>query len=195
MAKPVEFFFDVVSPTAYLAWTQMPALATRSGAEIVWRPFFLGGVMQATGNRPPGMVAPKGKWMNEDLQRFARRYGVPFAFNPAFPMNTLPAMRGALHAEREGMLQPYLDQLFPAAWVEARDVGAADVLGDIVAKAGLDPARFEAAIQSDEIKSALKANTDEAVERGAFGAPTFFVGNEMFFGQDRLDFVEEAVGA
>jgi len=195
MAKTLEFFFDVVSPTAYLAWTQLPKLVERTGAMLEYRPFFLGGVMQATGNRPPATVQPKGVWMNRDLQRFAARYGVPLGSNPHFPMNTLPVMRGAIKAKADGDLETYLAVFFPASWVEGVDVGDLGVYAALLSDNGFDADAYLAAVQTDEVKDALKKNTGEAIERGAFGSPTFFVGNEMFFGQDRLDFVEEELAS
>ena len=195
MPRRLEFFYDYVSPFSYLADTQLPALAERTGAALVYRPFFLGGVMQATGNRPPATLPARAAYLPTDIARFARRYGVPMVFNPNFPINTLHAMRGALAAQEQGAFPAYHAALFRATWVEARNLGDAAELRDVVAKAGLDAEALVARAGADEIKERLKANTAEAVERGAFGAPTFFVGDEMFFGNDRLDFVEEALRA
>ncbi|MEM6626030.1 MAG: 2-hydroxychromene-2-carboxylate isomerase [Pseudomonadota bacterium] len=195
MAKTLEFFFDVVSPTVYLASTQLPSLIERTGATLNPRPFFLGGVMQATGNRPPATVPAKGVWMNGDLNRFAKRYGVPMSPNPHFPMNTL-AIQRALSA---WVGTPEGDTLFDVAvkacWVEPINVGDRDVLSSTLAEGGVDVKAFWAAAADEKNKDALKETTEEAIQRGAFGAPTFFVGDEMFFGQDRLDFVEEALTA
>lgn len=193
MTKRVEFFFDVGSPTTYLAWTQLPAIIERHDAELELRPFLLGGVFKATGNSSPVTVAAKGKYMLADLERFAARYGVVLRFNPHFPINTLPLMRGAVAMKMDGQLERYLDVIFPAIWVEGRNMGDAAVIAETLAAGGFDVDAFQTRIQEDAVKQALIDATTEAVERGAFGAPTFFIDGEMFFGQDRLDFVEEAL--
>lgn len=186
----LEFFFDYGSPASYLAYTQVPLIAQRTGATVNYRPFLLGGVFKATGNRSPVEVAAKGAWMMEDLTRFAARYGVPYVRNPNFPVNTLNLMRGAIAAENEGRLVPYSDAMFRAMWVDQRSMEDPLVIGAVLREAGFDPAALLAAIGTAEVKDKLRANTEEAVARGVFGAPTFFVGNDMHFGQDRLDFVE-----
>lgn len=193
MSRRVEFFYDYVSPFSYLADSQIPGLVQRTGAEVVYRPFFLGGVMQATGNRPPATVPAKGRYMAVDIQRWANRYGLPMTFNPHFPVNTLAAMRGALVARERGEFEPYHRAMFRAMWQEKRDLGDRGTLAEVISGAGLDADAYLERIGAPEIKERLRANTDEAVERGAFGAPTFFVGSEMFFGNDRLDFLEEAL--
>ena len=195
MSKTVEFFFDFGSPAAYLAYTQIRGLAERTGAKIVWRPFLLGGVFQATGNRSPVECAAKGKWMLNDLSRHAQRYGVEFNMNPHFPINTLPLMRGAIAAQADGNLDAYMDAIFAAIWVDGKNMGDPEVIGAGLSEAGLDAAQIFEAVQQQGIKDALKSSTEEAVERGAFGAPTYFVDGEMYFGQDRLEFVERALAA
>jgi 2-hydroxychromene-2-carboxylate isomerase len=195
MPRRLEFFFDYVSPFSYLANTQLPAIARRTKAELVYRPFFLGGVMQATGNQPPATLPARAKYMPKDIQRWVRRYGIEFAGNPHFPMQTLTAMRAALAAQDAGVFPAYHEALFRAAWGQPKNLGDPAVLRDVIAKAGLDPEPLLAAAATEPLKERLKANTTEAVTRGAFGAPTFFVGDEIFFGNDRLDFVEEALGA
>lgn len=193
MTKSVEFFFDFGSPAAYLAFTQIVGVAERSGAEIIWRPFLLGAVLQAAGNRSPIECAAKGKWMLRDLARFASRYGVEFNMNPHFPINTLPLMRGAIVAQEDGALDRYAQAMYRAIWVDGKDMGDVQVIGTVLADAGFDAAHYRESVQRQEIKDKLKANTEEAVERGAFGAPTYFIDGEMHFGQDRLDFVEDAL--
>ncbi len=190
MAHRLEYFYDFVSPYSYLAQSQVPALVERTGAELVYRPFFLGGVMQAAGNAPPATVPAKARYMFTDIARWLDRYGIELEFNPHFPVNTVRPMRGALVALEEGFLPAYNDALFAAMWREEKNVGDAQVLGQVVEAAGLDAAKLLARIEEPEVKERLKANTAEAVERGAFGAPSFFVGDEMFFGNDRLDFLE-----
>ena len=193
--RAVEYFFDVGSPTAYLAWTQLPKLAAETGATIAWRPMLLGGVFKATGNASPVTVPAKGRWMNDDIARWAHRYGVPFAFNPHFPINTLTLMRGAtgLQMRRPAELPRYLDVVERAMWEASKDLADPAVLAATLAAAGFDPATFAALVADPEVKAKLIATTEEAVARGVFGAPTFFVGDAMFFGQDRLDFVREAL--
>jgi 2-hydroxychromene-2-carboxylate isomerase len=189
----LEFFFDFGSPTTYLAHTQMPVLAKRTGAEVVYRPMLLGGVFKATGNQSPAVIAAKSKWMDGDLKAFARRYGVPYARNPWFPVNTMMLMRGAVAMQKEGRLGAYADAVFHAMWVEPQNMNDPQVVGAVLAKAGFEPKQMLAAIEAQDVKDELRKNTEEAVSRGVFGAPTLFVGDRMFFGQDRLDFVEEAL--
>ena len=196
MSKQVEFFFDVGSPTTYLAWTQLPALCAQAGAALVYRPTLLGGVFQATGNASPAAVPAKGRYMDVDMARFARRYGVPFAMNPHFPINTLMLMRAVvgvqLHAADR--LPDFLKAVLTAIWVDGLNAGDPAIASKVLADAGFDPAPVFAWAGEAEVKAALRATTDEAVARGVFGAPTIFVGGEMYFGQDRLDFVREALG-
>ncbi len=194
MTKTVEFFYDFGSPTVYLAATQLPAIAAAVGATIDWRPMLLGGVFKSTGNQSPVVVPAKAAYMNNDLERFAKRYGVPFSFNPHFPINTLALMRGAVAYQDDVVVSStYRDAIFRAIWVEARNLNEPDVIGQVLSDAGLDPAELMNRIGQQNVKDQLIANTAEAVNRGVFGAPTFFVGEQMFFGQDRLDFVAEAL--
>ena len=191
MARSVDFYFDYGSPTAYLAWTQLPGLAKRTGATVNYRPVLLGGVFQATGNRSPVEIAAKGKYMFEDLKWFAARYGVKYERNAHFPINTLNLMRGALAALGDGCFMPYSDAVFKATWVDNVNMNEPAEIGRVLKEAGLDPQKIMAATQEPAIKEALKSATEEAVKRGVFGAPTFFVGEHMHFGQDRLPYVEE----
>jgi 2-hydroxychromene-2-carboxylate isomerase len=196
MGKIVEFLFDVGSPAAYLAWTQMPRLAAETGAQVDYRPMLLGGVFQATGNRSPAEVPAKGRYMNADLERFALRYGVPFSHNPFFPINTLTLMRGALGLQmREpARMLAYGDAVYRAIWVEGRNMNDPATVGAVLQAAGFDPMALMALAADPEVKERLKAVTQDAVARGVFGAPTFFVDGRMYWGQDRLDFVKEALG-
>jgi 2-hydroxychromene-2-carboxylate isomerase len=195
MSKAVEFYFDVGSPAAYLAWTQLPKIASATGAEIEYRPFLLGGVFQATGNRSPMEVAAKGQYMQDDLQRFARRYGVPFAHNPHFPINTLTLMRGAigLQMREPARMVPYVDAVYRAIWVDGKNMNDPATVGKVLQQAGFAPEQLLALASDPAVKDHLKSETQEAVARGVFGAPTFFVGQDMFWGQDRLDFVKESL--
>ncbi len=193
--KTIEFFFDFGSPTTYLAHTQLPRIARDTGAQLVYRPMLLGGVFKATGNASPVTVPAKGRWMGEDIGRWAERYGVPFAFNPHFPINTLPLMRGAvgLQMRQPECFGPYVDAVFDAMWVHPRNLGDASEIAAVLQPLGLDAQAFAALIGDPDVKAALVAHTEEAVARGVFGAPTCFVGGQMHFGQDRLDFVREAL--
>jgi 2-hydroxychromene-2-carboxylate isomerase len=193
--RSVEFFFDVGSPTAYLAYTQLPGMAQACGARVDYKPMLLGGVFKATGNASPVSVPAKGRWMGDDISRWARRYGVPFTFNPHFPINTLTLMRGAIgvHLHQPDRLTTYLDAVFTALWQQRRNLGDAAELAAVLGEAGWSADDFGALVSDPAVKARLIAQTDEAVARGVFGAPTCFVGDAMFFGQDRLDFVREAL--
>lgn len=195
MSKSVEFYFDFGSPTSYLAYTQLPAICAEAGAELVYRPVLLGGVFQATGNASPIAIPAKGRYTLIDISRFARRYGVPMKMNPHFPINTLTLMRAAtgIQLRQPERFEAFLACVFKGMWVDALNLGDPAVLGPLLAEAGFDPQALLALTADQAIKDALKANTDAAIKRGMFGAPTMFVGNEMFFGQDRLDFVREAL--
>ena len=195
MSKSVEFYFDFGSPTSYLAYTQLPGICAAVGAELVYRPVLLGGVFQATGNVSPIAVPAKGRYTLIDMQRFARRYGVPLKMNPHFPINTLLLMRAAtgVQLRQPERFEALLARVFKGMWVDALNLGDAAVLGPLLAEAGFDPQALLALAAEQEVKDALKANTEAAIKRGMFGAPTMFVGDQMFFGQDRLDFVREAL--
>lgn len=197
MPKQVEFFYDFTSPTAYLAWRRLPGVLERTGATVKYRPMFLGGVMQTTGNRPPGTLPQKAKWMAEDLARWAKKYNTPYKLNPHFPMMTLMVQRAAQEWVERPDFQTYMKAIFEAAWQDQKNIGDKAALAEIVTAAGFKAEEFFAAAENPANKEKLKATTDEAVARGVFGAPTFFVqtpdGEEMHFGQDRLDFVEDAL--
>jgi 2-hydroxychromene-2-carboxylate isomerase len=152
-------------------------------------------VFKATGNASPVTIPAKGRWMFDDITRHARRYGVPFSFNPAFPINTLTLMRGAvgLQMRKPDDFARYVDVIYRAMWETPRDLGDAGVLAATLAAADFDKTEFQNLVADAEVKAKLIANTEEAVARGAFGAPTFFVDKQMFFGQDRLEFVREAL--
>jgi 2-hydroxychromene-2-carboxylate isomerase len=193
MTKTVEFFFDVGSPAAYLAWTQLASL----GCPVDHKPMLLGGVFQATGNQSPMMVPAKGSYMQRDLALHAQQYGVPFRHNPHFPINTLTLMRGATAVQ---MQQPerfadYVAAVFRAIWVDGKDMNDPQVVASVLQAAGFDPAALLAQASQPQVKERLKQVTQDAVARGVFGAPTFFVDGQMFWGQDRLDFVKQALKA
>jgi len=186
MSTKIEFFYDYVSVYSYLADSRLSQL---TGAGIVYRPMFLGAVMEATGNRPPGTVEAKGKYLRVDIERWVKRYSLTFNMNPLFPQNTLKALRLALVAQKQGTFEPVHRALFDAIWVQEKDLNDENVLAEIAEKAGL---AFED-IEDAAIKDELKVCTGEAVDRGVFGAPTFFVGDQMFFGNDRFEFINDAL--
>ena len=193
MTRTLEFYFDYGSPYSYLADTQVEAIARRAGATLVHKPMLLGGVFKATGNHSPAELPQKSAWSGFDMPLWARHYGVPFQRNPFFPVNTLALMRGAAAAQIDGTFERYHPAIYKAMWVDGRNLNDMKEIVAVLAAAGLDPAKVGARIQDQDVKDRLKATTDEAVARGVFGAPTCFVDNMMFFGNDRLPFVEMAL--
>ena len=195
--KSFEFWFDFGSTASYLAWTQLPALEAETGATAVLKPMLLGGVFQAAGNQSPVNIPAKGKYLFVDFARFAERYGVPFKLNPHFPINTLLLMRGAIVLQMKGdpRFRDYCNAMFNAIWVESLNMNHPATAAEALRKAGFDAQALVAAAGEQTTKDALKAATQKAVDRGVFGAPTFFVGDQMFWGQDRMDFVKEALEA
>lgn len=192
MSNSLDFYFDFGSPTAYLAYKRLLQLREQYELTIEFKPVLLGGLFKATGNQSPVAIPAKGAYMNQhDLPRFAKRYQVPLNFNPYFPINTLNLMRGALAAEQLGCLEPYMATVYQAMWVEEKNMGEIDTLTANLNEAGLDAAALISLSQSDSIKAKLIELTQAGAERGLFGAPTMFMGDEMYFGQDRLDFIEE----
>ena len=188
-----EFHFDFGSPNAYLAHRALPPILERTGAEVHYLPCLLGGIFKATGNNPPGAVPAKGMYMMRDLARYSARYQVPLTMNPHFPVNTITPMRIITAAIGTPEQDAVITALYNAMWREPCKLSEVDEITRVLTDAGLDAQAWLEKAASDEVKEQLKANTEAAVKRGVFGAPTMFVGNEMFFGQDRLDFVEEAV--
>ena len=195
MGRHFEFWFDLGSPAAYLAWKRLPKFAAQTGAGAVHKPMLLGGVFKATGNASPVTIPAKGKWLLADLARSARKDGVPLGYPPGFPINTLALMRAAigLQMREPGRFAPYVDAMFDAIFGAPRDLREEKVVAETLAAAGFAPAEILALAADPEVKQALIKNTEEAVARGVFGAPTFFVGEEMFWGQDRMDAVAEAL--
>jgi 2-hydroxychromene-2-carboxylate isomerase len=195
MSKTVEFYFDLGSPATYLAYTQLPKICERTGSQLTYIPILLGGVFKATGNASPATVPSKGRYMFQDLDRYARRYGVPLKFNPHFPINTLMLMRAVTgiqlrHPER---FAAFIDCLFKALWVDGRSLDEPATVAAVLTENGFDPNEVLALTTDEQVKAALKDNTEKAVQRGVFGAPSMFIDNQLFFGQDRLDFVLEAL--
>lgn len=192
MPQTIEFLFDVGSPTAYLAWHRLKGIAARTGAALIPVPILLGGVFKATGGSPPGAVAAKGRWMNEDMQRWAARDGIKLGSNAFFPVNTITMMRILAGLQGTDAFAAVTDTLFAGMWQHGRNMADANVLAATLNDAGHDAAALLALAQSPEAKARLLANTEAAVARGVFGAPTCFVAGQMHFGQDRLDWVEQA---
>jgi 2-hydroxychromene-2-carboxylate isomerase len=195
-----QFLFDFGSPNAYLAHRVIPAIEARTGARFTYLPILLGGVFKATGNRSPGeaFAGVRGKLAYEALEtrRFVARHGLTrYAVNPHFPVNTLTIMRGALAAQALDVFAPYVEAVFVAMWEDGLKMDDPAVIAAALTTAGLPADRLIALTGDPAIKEALIANTNAAVERGVFGAPTFFVGEEMYFGKDRLREVEEAIVA
>ena len=195
MSSKIEFFFDYVSVYSYLANSQLDQLTSRTGAEIVYRPMFLGGVMEATGNRPPATVKPKGSYLMSDIDRWCARYSLRFKMNPVFPQNTISALRVALVALHRGDFAVIHQALFDAMWINEENISKKETLAAVIDRAGLPAEEYVKEIVRQAIKDELKSNTEEAVQRGAFGAPTFYVGDQMFFGNDRFEFIEEAIAS
>ncbi len=193
--KSFDFYFDFGSPAAYLAFTQLPKLQRETGSTAIYKPMLLGGVFQATGNQSPATIRAKGKYTFTDFSRFAKRYGVPYNMNAHFPINTLMLMRGAIGLQRTNPEQflAYCDAVFKAIWVDSLNMNDPVVLGEALSSKGFELAALMALCGEQATKDALKAVTEEAVSRGVFGAPTFFVGDQMFWGQDRMDWVREAL--
>ena len=196
----VEFHFDFGSPNAYLSHLMLPQIERRTGVKFAYVPILLGGVFKLTNNRSPAesLVGIKNKPEYErlELTRFLRRHGITrFQRNPFFPVNTLLLMRGAIAAHSLGVFERYVDEMYRHMWAEPKKLDDPDVLRAALEESGLDSARFFALIQTPEVKDRLLENTRRSVERGTFGAPTFFVGEEIFFGKDRLRDVEELIMA
>ena len=195
MTKTVEFYFDLGSPTTYLAHTQLAKICADTQSELIYIPMLLGGVFKATGNASPAMIPAKGRYMFQDLDRFAKRYGVQLRFNPHFPINTLILMRAVTGMQ---MRQPqrfaeFVDCLFKALWVEGRNLNDPQTVAAVLTENGFASLEIMALTNDESVKAALKENTEAAIKRGVFGAPSMFIGDQLFFGQDRLDFVEEAL--
>lgn len=195
MSKTVEFYFDLGSPATYLAYTQLPKICERSDSQLIYIPILLGGVFKATGNASPATIPAKGRYMFQDLDRYARRYGVALKFNPHFPINTLMLMRAVtgMQLRHPQRFAAFVDCLFKALWVEGRNLDEPATVAAVLMQNGFDPNEVLALTADVDVKAALKDNTEKAVQRGVFGAPSMFVDDQLFFGQDRLDFVVEAL--
>jgi 2-hydroxychromene-2-carboxylate isomerase len=194
----VEFHFDFGSPNAYLSHLVIPGITQRTGVGFEYVPVLLGGVFKLTGNRSPAetLVGIKNKPEYEKLEtrRFIERHGITtFRFNPFFPVNTLTLMRAAVAARKLGVFEQYVDEVYRYMWSDPKKLDDPAVLRAALVESGLDAERLLALAQTQEVKDALLANTQRSVDRGTFGSPTFYVGDEIFFGKDRLRDVEEAI--
>jgi 2-hydroxychromene-2-carboxylate isomerase len=198
MARKLDFYFDCSSPWTYLAFHGVQPLAAELGVDIVWKPILVGGVFNAV-NRTvyDNRATPnprKQAYMLQDLGDWARLYGLEIVFPPKiFPVNSVKCMRGAFAALEQGKLVPYATAAFEAYWGRDLDISRDEVMAEIAAQAGLERQRFFAAIETPACKARLRASTDELIARGGFGSPTLFVGDKMFFGNDRLPLVRAAL--
>ncbi|MEX0279915.1 MAG: 2-hydroxychromene-2-carboxylate isomerase [Arenibacterium sp.] len=190
----VDFYYDFGSPNAYLVHKTLPALAARHGAKVTYKPMLLGGVFKATQNQSPMQafagVAGKLDYQRREMARFVTRNDVPFAMNPHFPIMTIGVMRGAIYAEGQPWQAQYVDTVFNAMWRDGEKMDDPDTIARVLSTAGLPAADIMEATQTPEVKTALIEATDAAVKRGVFGAPTQFLGDEMFFGKDSLGDME-----
>jgi 2-hydroxychromene-2-carboxylate isomerase len=193
-----QFMFDFGSPNAFLSHEAIPAIEKRTGAKFEYVPILLGGIFKATNNKSPAEtlagIKNKREFNALETERFVKRFGVkPYAWNPFFPVNTLNLMRAAVAAQLEGVFAEYVEAAFHHMWVEPKKMDDLEIAAKALASSGLDAAKLLARSQEPEVKARLIENTQSAVERGAFGSPTFFVGKEMFFGKEQLREVEEMV--
>jgi len=195
--KNFDFYFDFGSPAAYLAYTQLPKICEATGAQVQLQPMLLGGVFQATGNASPAAVPAKGRYVFVDFKRFANTYGVALNHNPNFPIitTTLMRMATALQMHNDPQFNAFLQTIFQAIWVDAQNMNDPAIVGQVLTAAGFDATALLAQANDQATKDQLKTVTMGAVERGVFGAPTFFVGEEMFWGQDRIEQVKKALTA
>ena len=184
--QDIDFYFDYVSPTSYLAWHRVKALPPEIGDRINLRPILLGGLFKGSDNQSPMLNGSKGKYIRHDIERAAGGLGVPFLFNSHFPFSSVAVMRGAVVAQDENCLWEYSECAFAAAWSQDIDISSEEGMAKAFGGLGKDYKKLFSRIDED-VKSRLKESTQKAADRGAFGAPTFFVGNEMFFGQDRVE--------
>jgi 2-hydroxychromene-2-carboxylate isomerase len=195
----VEFHFDFGSPNAFLSHLVIPDVERRTGAKFVYVPVLLGGVFKLTNNRSPAEslagIRNKPEYQRLETARFVQRHAITrFTLNPFFPVNTLVLMRGAIAAQRIGVFERYVDEMYRHMWAEPKKLDDPDVLRAALVESQLDGDRILTLVQTQEVKDELLANTQRSVERGTFGSPTFFVGEEIYFGKDRLRDVEEAIG-
>ena len=200
MKPAVQFLFDFGSPNAYLCHKVLPALEERTGVAVQYVPILLGGVFKLSNNRSPfestANIPNKRAYDMLEMKRFITKHGLTqFKFNSFFPINTLPIMRGAVAAQAQGCFAPYVDAMFSAMWEQGRNLNEANEILAVLQNAKLDAKGLLEGSQNPDVKTQLAVNTQQAFDRGAFGSPTFFVGDEMYFGKDRLADIEQHINA
>ena len=197
MSVVVDFPYDFSTPNNYLVHKVLPGIAERTGATFNYIPVLLGGIFRATGNQAPMMafagIPAKMAYENLEFRRFIKANNIPFKMNPYFPLNTVMSIRGALVAKERSELEAYTDAVYDAMWLDEKKCDEADVLIEVLDKAGLDGKALVEGTQDQAIKDKLIENTEWAVSKGAFGLPTFFVGDEMFWGKERLGQLEDEI--
>lgn len=186
MSQTIEFFWDPASTYSYLAATQMEAFAKANGATVKWKPFLLGKAFEATGNKMPASIPAKAKYLFKDATLWAKYYQVPFAMPKVFPLNSVLASRACIAADQAGQGVPFTLALLKAYWAEGQDLSQPEAVAAVAKGLGLDAEAILAATGTQPVKDVLRANTEDAIARGVFGAPTFFIGKQMFWGNDRL---------
>ena len=192
MTKTVTFCFDFGSPYSYLAYNYLSPIKD-AGAQIELKPVLLGGIFKATGNQPPATVQKKGEYMFKDIQRWSNKLGISFKMNPYFPILTVPHMRGAILAQKKDILEEYMQSMFDSMWLKGLNLNDQEILTKVASESGIDPNDFAEGISSDEIKDELRLNTQFAIDKGAFGVPTYFLENEIFWGIDSIKFLLESL--
>ena len=198
MTKKIDFYFDFASPNAYLSHKVIPGIEQRTGASFNYIPVLLGGIFKTTNNKPPMEafmgITNKNEYQSLEMSRFIERYRLnKFEMNPHFPVITLQIMRGAIAADIDGYLSEYVEKIMTHMWEEPKKMDDPEVILSAFKESGLDAERLVSQIQEPNIKTKLISNTEKAVQRGAFGIPTFFIGDEMYFGKDTLWQIEEAL--
>ena len=192
MTKTVTFCFDFGSPYSYLAYNYLSVIK-EAGAEIEIKPVLLGAIFKATGNQPPATVQKQDQYMFNDIQRWAEKLDLKFKMNPFFPILTVPHMRGAILAQKNDILEKYMQCMFDSIWVKALNLNDQEILTKVASESGMDPNDFAEGISSDETKDSLRSNTQFAIDKGAFGVPTYFLENEMFWGIDSIKFLIDSL--
>ena len=199
MTSPYEFHFDYLSPNAYLAHRVIPALEDRTGVEFRYVPVAIMGQFKATNNKPSPVqmqgVKNKPEYVVLEMQRFSKKHGITYHLPKPFPFDSRPFLAGTVIAEREGVGAAYIDAIFTAAYEDRRDMTDASVIEAILEEGNFPKSAILGAQEDDTVKAELKANLEDSVKRGTFGSPNFFVGEEMFFGKDRLELIEEAIAS
>ena len=198
MTKNVDFYFDFASPNAYLSHQVVPGIEERTGAKFNYIPVLLGGIFKATNNKPPMEaffgILNKNEYQSVEMKRFQERHGIDkFKMNPHFPVISLQIIRGAVGAQQDGYLDKYIDEVLKHMWEEPKKMDDPEVIKEAFTESGFDADRLMNQMQDPEIKAQLIENTEKAVKRGTFGIPTFFVGDDIYFGKDTLWQVEEAL--